>query len=169
MQHSYAGTNLPKIDGATIAILQSKWHKEHTDRMIAKCVELLKSAGAAEPEIHVLPGSLELPLAARRLLRRGKKYDALIVFGAIIKGDTFHFEMVMNMCSHGLNRVMLEEDVPIIVEVLPVTNIDQLIARSGDNENNKGLEAAIAAAEIIHWRKSVQPEHTPKIGVRPFG
>jgi len=169
MQHSYSGTSLPQISGATIAILQSKWHREHTDRMVTKCVELLKSAGAAEPEIHILPGSIELPLAARRLVRRGKKYDAIIVFGAIVKGDTFHFEMVMNMCAQGLNQVMLEEDVPIINEVLPVTNIDQLIARTGDNEHNKGLEAAIAAAEVISWRRSISSDHAPKIGVRPLG
>jgi 6,7-dimethyl-8-ribityllumazine synthase len=167
MQHSYASQKIPTIAGANIAILQSKWHKEHTDVMLRKCVELLKSAGAKEPEVHVLPGALELPLAAQRLLRTRKKYDALIAIGAIIKGDTFHFEMVMNMCMDGLNRVMLAEDVPIIVEVLPVSSLDQLLARCGDNDQNKGLEAAIAAAEIICWRNSIRTDQeAPRIGVR---
>jgi len=164
MQHNYSAKNLPAIDGAVIGILQSKWHREYTDVMVRKCVELLRSASAAEPERHVLPGSLELPLAARHLLRRGKRYDALIAFGAIIKGDTFHFEMVLDMCSHGLNQVMLEENVPIIVEVLPVMNVEQLAARSGDNDQNKGIEAALAAAETISWRRSVSAERT-RIGV----
>lgn len=166
MQHSYNSTNVPDISGANIAIIQSKWHKEHTDRMLEKCIAVLKSAGAKEPEVHVLPGALELPLAAQRLLRRGRKYDALIAIGAIIKGDTYHFEMVLNMCMDGLTKVMLAEDVPIIVEVLPVTTLDQLIARCGDNEQNKGIEAGLAAAEIIAWRKSIVQEGGGKIGVR---
>ena len=165
MQQNYSAKNLPAIDGAVIGILQSKWHREYTDVMVRKCVELLRSAGAAEPERHIVPGSLELPLAARHLLRRGKRYDALIAFGAIIKGDTFHFEMVLDMCSQGLNHVMLEENVPIIVEVLPVMNVEQLAARSGDNDQNKGIEAALAAAETISWRRSVTGERAP-IGVR---
>ncbi len=166
MQHTYTAKNLPSIEGAVIGILQSKWHREYTDVMVRKCAEVLRTAGAADPERHVLPGSLELPLAARHLLRRGKRYDALIAFGAIIKGDTFHFEMVLNMCSQGLNQVMLEENVPIIVEVLPVLNVEQLAARSGENDQNKGIEAALAAIETISWRRTISSDRPGRIGVR---
>jgi len=75
------------------------------------------------------------------------------VFGGILKGDTYHFEMVRDLCMSGLERVMFEFDIPIINEVLPVNKIEDVIARSSDNDNNKGLEAAAAAIEIIDWRR----------------
>jgi 6,7-dimethyl-8-ribityllumazine synthase len=70
-----------------------------------------------------------------------------------MKGDTYHFEMISNECIRGLGEVMLSENVPIIVEVIPVTNLEQLVARSRDDRFNKGIEAALAAAEIIEWRR----------------
>ena len=75
------------------------------------------------------------------------------MFGGILKGDTYHFEMVRDLCMSGLERVMFEFDIPIINEVLPVNKIEDVIARSSDNDNNKGLEAAAAAIEIIDWRR----------------
>jgi len=70
-----------------------------------------------------------------------------------MKGETYHFDMIMNMCADGFNKVMLSEGVPIIMEVVPVSDVAQLIARSGDDNFNKGIEAAIAAARIIDWRR----------------
>ena len=118
-----------------------------------KCLEVLRSAGCEEPEVHTLPGCLELPLAARRLARRSPDLEAIIAFGVILKGDTYHFDMVKDLCMRGLERVMFECDIPIINEVLPVTSLDDAAARSANNEFNKGIEAAIAAAEVIHWRR----------------
>ena len=126
--------------------------------MVDKCLAILKEADCPEPERHILPGSLELPLAAQALLRAAPKehpYDALICFGAIMKGETYHFEMIMDECIRGLGQVMLSEGVPIIMEVIPVTSVDQLAARSKDDAFNKGIEAALATAEIIHWRRTV--------------
>jgi 6,7-dimethyl-8-ribityllumazine synthase len=156
MQVELAPTDIPAIPGARIAILQAKWYRAHVDRMVAMCRGLLNKAGAAEPEHHILPGSLELPLAAQALVRAravSAPLDAVICFGAIMKGDTYHFEMISNECIRGLGEVMLSEGVPIIVEVIPVTNVEQLAARSGDDRFNKGIEAALAAAEIIEWRR----------------
>ncbi|NQV90132.1 6,7-dimethyl-8-ribityllumazine synthase [Candidatus Uhrbacteria bacterium] len=143
---------MPKIPGAKVAILQAKWYREPLDRMVQKTIDLLMEAECPKPEVHILPGSLELPLAAQTLIRE-ETYDAIICFGAIMKGETYHFDMVMNMCAEGLNQVMLEEGVPIIMEVLPVSSLEQLEARSQDNAFNKGIEAAMAAAEIIDWRR----------------
>ncbi len=151
MQHHYSTKNLPKIEGAMVAILQAKWHREQTDLMVEKCQEILTSVGALS-EVHILPGSLELPLAADRLAK-SKKYDAMVCFGVIMKGETFHFELILNMIEQGFVRVMHDNDLPILVEVLPVTSMEQVVARTGDNDNNKGIEAALAAIEIIKWRR----------------
>ena len=144
-----------KIPGAKIAIIQSKWYSEYTDRMVEKCLEILKAAEAAEPEHHILPGSLELPLAARRVARVTEGIEAIIAFGVIVKGETFHFEMITHECMRGLGQVMMEEDIPILTEVIPVENIELIKARSADDHFNKGMEAANAAIEIIDWRRRV--------------
>ena len=156
MQVELDRTSISAIPGAHIAILQAKWYRPHVDQMVSMCRGLLSKAGADEPEHHILPGALELPLAARALIRdraRSRPFDAVICFGAIMKGDTYHFEMISNECIRGLGEVMLSEDVPIIVEVIPVTDLEQLAARSRDDRFNKGVEAALAAAEIIEWRR----------------
>ena len=70
-----------------------------------------------------------------------------------MKGETYHFDMIMNMCVEGFTKVMHEENTPIIMEVIPIANMDQLEARSQDNAFNKGVEAAIATAELIDWRR----------------
>ncbi len=140
-----------ELKGAKIAILQTKWHREHTDRMVEKCQQLLRDAGATEAERHMIPGALELPIAAQSLARTGK-YAALICFGAIIKGDTDHYEMVRDNSAQGLMRVSIDESIPIINEVLACLNVEQLKARSADDEFNKGIEAAKAAIDMIFWK-----------------
>jgi 6,7-dimethyl-8-ribityllumazine synthase len=152
MQVELDPTSMPKIPGAKVAILQAKWYREPLDRMVQKTVDLLVTADCPKPEVHILPGSLELPLAAQALMRK-ETYDAIICFGAIMQGETKHFDMIMNMCGEAFNKVMLEEGVPIIMEVIPVDNVEQLDARSQDNAFNKGVEAAMATAEIIDWRR----------------
>ena len=102
-----------------------------------------------------MPGSLEIPLAARDLLARDAKdeIDAILCFGVIVKGDTLHFEMISQESMRGLGTVMHDFLCPIIVEILPVFDVEQARQRCSDNEENKGIEAAVAALEIIHWRR----------------
>jgi 6,7-dimethyl-8-ribityllumazine synthase len=152
-QTSYTTSNLPQIPGARTAIVMSKWHREHSEVMAAKCAELLVKAGAENPQVHVLPGCIEIPLAARRLAQRDPNLEAVIVFGIIVKGDTYHFDMVMKLSMTGLERVMFECDIPVINEILPVTKIEDAIARCSDDQFNKGIEAALAAIEVIDWRR----------------
>jgi 6,7-dimethyl-8-ribityllumazine synthase len=121
--------------------------------MASKCISVLERFGCLDIQQHLLPGCLEITLAVRRIAQRTPDLDAAIVFGVILKGDTYHFEMVRDLCMSGLERVMFEFDIPIINEVLPVNKIEDVIARSSDNDNNKGLEAAAAAIEIIDWRR----------------
>lgn len=143
---------LPTISGAKITILQARWHADHTDRMVSRCRSLLTQAGAGDINILPVPGSLELPIAALSIATQPTKPDAIICFGAVLKGETYHFELVANEATRGLMRVSLDHDIPIIMEVLAVYDLDQLIARSGDDDMNKGIEAAHAAAEIIALR-----------------
>jgi 6,7-dimethyl-8-ribityllumazine synthase len=121
--------------------------------MTKRCVEVLLSAGCQTPEIHILPGCLEIPLAIRRLAQRDRSLEAVIAFGVILKGDTYHFDMVKDATMRGLERVGFECDIPIINEILPVNSIDDAAKRAGNDDRNKGLEAGIAAVEIIHWRR----------------
>jgi 6,7-dimethyl-8-ribityllumazine synthase len=116
-------------------------------------VEVLKQAGCLTPSVHILPGCLEIPLAVRRLAKRDPKLEAVVVFGVILKGDTYHFDVVKDLCMSGLERVSFECDLPIINEILPVAKLEDAQNRAQDNEKNKGIEAGIAAAEIIAWRR----------------
>ncbi len=149
--------NIEAIHGSKVAILKSKWYGSYTDKLVKKCIAMLNQAGCSDIEVRELPGCLELPLAARQLIRSGEKYDAIICFGVLMKGETYHFEMILEMLSHQLSEIMLEEDFPIVVEILPVTSESQLEERCADNEFNKGLEAAKAAADIIKYRRRYTP------------
>jgi 6,7-dimethyl-8-ribityllumazine synthase len=138
MQTTYTIDNIPKIPHARIAILQAKWYSEITDSLVEKCTEVLQKADCEVIEHHILPGSLELPLAAKALIESAEvPYDAIVCVGGIIKGETLHFEMIVNECMRGLGQVMMEKNIPIIVEVLPVLKLEHLQARCADNESNK--------------------------------
>ena len=151
-------SNLPAIrNPGKIAILKSKWYPELTTRLADACARVLHEHGYAEVEVHTLPGSLELPLAAADLLANdvGAQIDAIVCFGIIVKGETLHFEMITNECMRGLGDVMRQYRRPIIVEILPVLEIAHAEARAGEDEFNKGYEAAAAAIEMIAWRRKL--------------
>lgn len=148
--------NLPVIDNpGRIAILKSKWHPDLVDSMADACADVLRRQGYRDIEVHQLPGSLELPLAAADLLAldTDNQLDALICFGVIVKGETLHFEMITEECTRGLGAVMRQYRRPIIVEILPVLKREHAEARAANDDFNKGLEAAAAALEIIQWRR----------------
>lgn len=150
--------SLPAIKApGRICILKSKWYPEHVESMARACEAILRQAGYSDIEQYTLPGSLEIPLAARDLLAEdgAGKIDAVICFGVIVKGDTLHFEMISEESMRGLGQVMHEFRRPVVVEILPVFDIQQAIDRSSDDEFNKGIEAAVAALEMIHWRRRV--------------
>jgi len=154
MKQAHTFDTLPRIPGAKVAIIQSKWHREMSDMMVKKCCEVLAVAGITNPAIHILPGSLELPLAAQDLARNDPQLEAIIAFGIIIKGDTDHYDVVRDECTRGLGAVSLACSIPILMEIIPVTDIKFARARCADDEFNKGIEAAVAAVEMIHWRRS---------------
>ena len=158
MKKALDTSSLPTIERpGRISILQSKWHFDLVQNMTKACTRVLAAAGYTEIDIHTLPGSLEIPLAARDLLAEdsNREIDALICFGVIVKGDTLHFEMISEESMRGLGAVMHEFRRPVIVEILPVFNEQQAIDRASNDEFNKGIEAAVAAIEMVAWRRSI--------------
>ena len=149
---------MPVIEApGRIEILKSKWYPEYVESMSEMCRRVLTDYGYTDIREHTLPGSLEMPLAARDLLAEDTDgaIDAIICFGVIVKGDTLHFEMISNECMRGLGEVMHAFRRPIVVEVLPVFEIEHAAERAADDEFNKGLEAAAAAIEMVAWRRGV--------------
>ncbi|MDP6827456.1 MAG: 6,7-dimethyl-8-ribityllumazine synthase [Pseudomonadales bacterium] len=151
-------SDLPRIESpGRIAILKSKWYPELVDSLSDTCERILRANGYQRIEVHTLPGSLEMPLAAADLLATdgAGDLDALICFSVILKGETAHFEMISNECMRGLGEVMQRYRRPVVVEVLPVYEMQHAVARASDDEFNKGIEAAAAAIEMIAWRRSI--------------
>lgn len=153
MQKDYDSTEINPAPGARVAIVQAAWHREHTDRMIEACSVLLERAGASV-EQHLVPGSYELPLATKLLAKSGQ-FEAIVVIGAVIKGETDHYQVIVDTCTRELGRVMYDFELPIIMELMPVHNIEHLIARSSGS-SNKGIEAAKAAIEMINWKRGLE-------------
>ncbi len=153
--------SLPDIvDPGRIAMLCSKWYPELVTSLASTCERVLRGRGYTEIDVHTLPGSLEMPLAAADLLAvdTERRIDAVICFGVILKGETLHFEMISNECMRGLGNVMVQYRRPVIVEILPVFEMAHAQARAADDEFNKGYEAAAAAIEMIAWRRAVGAE-----------
>ena len=140
-----------------MAILRSKWYGEIVQSLYDKCAAVLRAKGVSRIESHILPGCFEFPYAAAQLTSRAlPEFDAIICLGVVLKGDTYHFEMIVDECVRGLGEVSRSARVPIINEVLPVTDIAQAQARAADDQFNKGIEAAAAAIEIIHWKRRLR-------------
>ena len=155
MQQAIDIGSLPHLEPpATVAILRSKWYPEIVEGLYAKCVEVLSAKGVDRIDAHTLPGSFEFPYAANEIASAGRSPEAIICLGVVLKGDTYHFEMIVDECVRGLGEVSRAARVPIINEVLPVTDIAQAQSRAADDAYNKGIEAAAAALEIIHWRRT---------------
>ena len=133
-----------------IAIIRGEYNREITLSMEKKCVETLIAAGVKEKNIRVfaVPGCFEIPILAQRLAAQ-KKADAIIALGAVIKGDTYHFELVVDECARGVMDVSLRHDVPIIFEVLATYNKRDAERRAGNNKFNKGIEAAETALSML--------------------
>lgn len=153
MQQAIDVDALPALDSdVRVAILCSKWYPEVVQSLHAKCMDVLRAKGVRAIDTHTLPGCFEFPYAAAEIAER---VDAIICLGVVLKGDTCHFEMILDECVRGLGEVSRAARVPIINEILPVAELAQARARAADDEFNKGIEAAAAAIEIIAWRRRI--------------
>lgn len=141
---------MKQIKDIKIAIVSSSFRKEVADNLEKNCLETFKDKGLkiSQIEIFRVPGSLEIPLIVKRLAKK-KVYDAIIAFGAIVKGKTYHFEQIADECIRGCMDVSWQYEIPVIFEVLAVYDINDAIERAIRKEENKGVEAAETALEMI--------------------
>ena len=135
--------------GCRFGIVVSRFNPEITDGLLRGALAALAEAGVADSDISVVrvPGAFEIPLAAMKLAQ-GKRIDAVITLGCLIKGDTMHFEYIAAAASQGIMDVTIATGVPVAFGVLTTLTDAQAAERAADNPNNKGREAALAAIEM---------------------
>lgn len=136
--------------GLKFAIVLARFNGNITGKLLEGAVEALKKANADDHKVFSVPGAFELPLAAKKLARRGG-YDAIIALGAVIRGDTPHFDYVAGEAARGLQDVALDTGVPVIFGVLTTDNLEQAEARAGGALGNKGYDAAMTAIEMARF------------------
>ena len=140
-----------KIFKKKIAVVASRFNEFVTQRLLKVCEETLGRQGIKKDNVIVVwvPGSLEIAVAALTLARR-KDVAAVICLGAVIRGETFHFELVARGVADGIVQASLLTEKPVIFGVLTTDTVDQAYQRSQDKGNNKGKDAALAALEMIN-------------------
>ena len=146
-----------KIPSARVAIISAMWHPQSVNAMVDRAVQELLAVDVKPENIqtHTLPGSLELPFAARCLFESDEQLDAVIAFGVVLKGDTTHDDSVLQNVVEGFSRVSDRFHKPIINEVIGVATLDDALMRADDSSNNKGVEAVFALTELLHWKQSL--------------
>jgi 6,7-dimethyl-8-ribityllumazine synthase len=132
----------------------SRWNGFVTDKLLEGAVSALREHGLAEDAITVarVPGAFEVPTAARWAAESGS-FDAIVCLGAVIRGETAHFEYVSGGAAEGIARVALDTGVPVIFGVLTVDSVEQAMARAGGKDGHKGEEAALTAIEMATLRR----------------
>ena len=139
------------MNKARIAIVAASFSEFITKRLLKACLIQLQRQGVANGRITTVwvPGSFEIPLTALRLAQR-KDIDAVICLGAVIRGETYHFEVVANECARGIMQASLLSAKPVIMGVLTTDTVAQAQARSGgEGHRNKGRDAACAALDMM--------------------
>ena len=142
--------------GMKFGIIVSRFNSAITERLLEGALEALKTHGGEDKDIDVVrvPGAFEIPLLTKKLAASGK-YDALICLGAVIRGDTPHFEYIAEAVTHGIGAVVLEHRLPISFGVLTTNNVEQAMERAGAKSENKGFEAALTAIEMAGLNRAI--------------
>jgi 6,7-dimethyl-8-ribityllumazine synthase len=144
----FVGT--PDMANRTVAIVVSRFNEGVTQKLVEGAVDALTRHGGARENIDVVwvPGAWELPAAARALLA-SERYDAIVALGAVIRGETPHFDFVAGEASRGLAEAGADFEVPIGFGLLTTDTLEQAEARAGGAHGNKGWDAALAALEMV--------------------
>jgi 6,7-dimethyl-8-ribityllumazine synthase len=149
-------TGTPQGESLRIAIAIARFNQAVTDGLLAGALDGLTSHGVLDDAIDVaaVPGAFELPLCAHRLAGTGR-YHALVCLGAVVRGETPHFDYVAQVAAHGIADVARRHDLPIAFGVLTTDTIEQALARAGGDRGNKGYEAAVTALEMVALLRAV--------------
>ena len=139
------------------AIIVSRFNDLITSRLLEGAKDALLRHGVSETDIDIArtPGCFEIPLIAQKLGKHGQ-YDAMICLGAIIRGDTPHFEYVATQVNRGISKVSLDTGLPIMQGIITADTLEQAIQRAGAKEGNRGFAAAVSAIEMANLTKSIQ-------------
>ena len=142
--------------GKRFAIVVSRFNAFITDRLLQSAFDGLVQCGAKEKDIKIVrvPGAFEIPSAARTLAET-KKYDAIVCIGCLLRGDTAHYDVIVNEVARGIGQSAQETGVPHAFGVLTCENLEQAIDRAGLKMGNKGFEAALAAVEMANLKEAV--------------
>lgn len=148
--------NLAQPELIKVAIVQSSYHFELNANMTEYCTETLVNNNLLRENISVFPapGSWEVPLIVKKLAAT-KKYDAIVAFGIIIKGDTYHFDTIANETARSLMETSIAYEIPVGFEILAVYNLAQAESRASKDNYNKGIEAGNAILEAIASLRSI--------------
>jgi 6,7-dimethyl-8-ribityllumazine synthase len=145
--------------GKRFAIVVSRFNSFITERLLLSACDGLLRTGARKEDIDVVrvPGAFEIPIASRTLASTGK-YDAILCIGCLLRGDTAHYDVIVNEVTRGIGQSAQETGVPHAFGVLTCDTLEQAIDRAGLKMGNKGFEAALAAVEMASLRKAISSQ-----------
>jgi 6,7-dimethyl-8-ribityllumazine synthase len=148
-----------KAHGIRIGIVVSRFNDFITRQLLAGALDALTRHGAEDENIQVVkvPGAFEIPYAAARMARQ-KSYDTIICLGAVIRGETPHFEYISAEVSKGIAKIALDTDIPVIYGVITTESIEQAVERAGAKAGNKGWDAAMTAIEMVDLYRKIGGE-----------
>lgn len=142
--------------GQKHALVVSRFNELLTSKLLSGAIDCLTRHGVSEKDIMVswVPGSFEIPYAAKKLAA-SKKFDAVVCLGAVIRGDTPHFDYIASETTKGIAHLSMYHDIPVIYGVVTADTLDQAIERAGTKAGNKGWDAAQAAIEMVDLYKQI--------------
>ncbi len=140
-----------------VGIVAARFNEFITAKLVSGALDGLKRHDVEEENIHVAwgPGAFEIPLIASKMAKSGK-YDAVICVGAVIRGNTSHYDYVCSEVSKGIASVSLASDIPVLFGVLTTENIEQAIERAGTKAGNKGYDCALSAIEMVNLIREIE-------------
>lgn len=152
MKKTQDGKQAPDCSGKRFAIVCARFYEDLADWLEDGARRALRDCGVRDENVAVyhVPGCFELPLAAKRLISSDERLDAVVALGVVIRGDTPHFDYVAGECARGIMNVQLATSVPVGFGVLTTENRAQAEERADPQRGDKGYEAAIAAAALLH-------------------
>ena len=140
-----------------VGIVAARFNEFITSKLLDGALDGLKRHNVEEDNIEVawVPGAFEIPLIASKMAK-SKKYDAIICLGAVIRGNTTHYDYVCSEVSKGIAQVSLSSDIPVMFGVLTTENIEQAIERAGTKSGNKGFDCAVGAIEMVNLIREIE-------------